>query len=134
MLKNQRYWSFKVASVYKPTESSASLAAPKESSGWYLPSIQQLIDIAGYEGLPTLLTDAGGSDFVRTKDASRYWSSNQHHDNDAWYYQFSGSGDPVGTAAGKADGAGSCAKSDDGATSGAYLDNVKSYVRAVLTF
>lgn len=133
VLKNQRYWAFKVASVYKPTESSASLAAPKESSGWYLPSIKQLIDIAGYEGLPTLLTGAGGSDFVRTKDASRYWSSNQHHDNDTWYYQFDGSGDPPGTAAGKANGPGSCAKSNDGTPSD-YLKNSKSYVRAVLTF
>lgn len=103
---NGQYWAFKVASEY-------AVATPDNTSGWYLPSIQQLADINGLSGLASRLTAAGGAGF---KDA-RYWSSTEKNNFDAWYYRFDGNG------------ADSYAKSNDGAN---YLR--ASYVRAVLTF
>lgn len=103
---NGQYWAFKVASEY-------GITAPDNTSGWYLPSIQQLADICSLSELATRLTAAGGADFRQ----ARYWSSTEKSGYDAWYYQFDGKG-----AAGYA-------KSNDG---GNYLRS--SYVRAILTF
>lgn len=111
-MKNGQYWAFKVASQYAPT-------APEYTSGWYLPSIQQLADIYSLSDLATRLTAAGGTDFERTENNGRYWSATEKNGYDAWYYQFS-NGHPN-----------SDAKSNDG---GDYLSSSKSYVRAILTF
>ena len=103
---NGQYWAFKVASKY-------AVATPDNTSGWYLPSIQQLADINGLSDLTSRLTAAGGAGFKY----ARYWSSTEKSGYDAWYYQFGGNG------------ADSYAKSNDG---GDYLR--ASYVRAILTF
>lgn len=105
-IANGQYWAFKVASEY-------GITAPDNTSGWYLPSIQQLADIYSLSELATRLTAAGGADFRQ----ARYWSSTEKSSYDAWYYQFDGKG---------AEG---YAKSNDG---GNYLQ--ASYVRAILTF
>lgn len=111
-MKNGQYWAFKVASEYATT-------APEQTSGWYLPSIQQLADIYSLSDLATRLTAAGGTDFKRTENDGRYWSATEKNGYDAWFYRFNGDG-PKGYA-----------KSNDG---GEYLHNSKSYVRAILTF
>lgn len=111
-MKNGQYWAFKVASQYAPT-------APEYTSGWYLPSIQQLADIYSLSDLATRLTTAGGTDFKRTENDGRYWSATEKNEYDAWFYRFA-----KGTS-------GSYAKSNDG---GDYLSSSKSYVRAILTF
>lgn len=111
-MKNGQYWAFKVASQYAPT-------APEYTSGWYLPSIQQLADIYFLSDLATRLTTAGGTDFKRTENDGRYWSATEKNEYDAWFYRF---------AKGNS---GSYAKSNDG---GDYLSSSKSYVRAILTF
>lgn len=103
---NGQYWAFKVASEY-------AVATPDKTSGWYLPSIQQLADINGLSDLVSRLAAADGAGFKN----ARYWSSTEKDDYDAWYYQFGGNG---------AEG---YAKSNDG---GDYLR--ASYVRAILTF
>ena len=109
-LKNGQYWAFRVASEYAVT-------APSNTSGWYLPSVQQLADIYSLPDLAGRLTAAGGADFKRTENDGRYWSATEKNEYDAWYYLFaSGSSDRYG-------------KSKDG---GNYLD--KSYVRSILTF
>ena len=109
-LKNGQYWAFRVASEY-------SVTAPSTTSGWYLPSVQQLADIYSLPDLAGRLTAAGGADFKRTENDGRYWSATEKNEYDAWYYLFaSGSSDRYG-------------KSKDG---GNYLD--KSYVRSILTF
>lgn len=103
---NGQYWAFKVASEY-------AVAAPDKTSGWYLPSIQQLADINGLSDLASRLAAAGGAGFKY----ARYWSSTEKNGYDAWYYQFGGNG------------ADSYAKSNDGG------DHLRaSYVRAILTF
>lgn len=111
-MKNGQYWAFKVASLYTPT-------APEQTSGWYLPSIQQLADIYSLSDLATRLTAAGGTDFKRTENDGRYWSATEKNGYDAWFYRF---------AEGNSS---SYAKSNDG---GDYLSSSKSYVRAILTF
>ncbi len=111
-MKNGQYWAFKVASLYAVT-------APGNTSGWYLPSIQQLADIYALSDLATRLATAGGTDFERTENNGRYWSATEKNGYDAWYYQFS-----KGSSS-------SYAKSNDG---GNYLSSSKSYVRAILTF
>ena len=111
-MKNGQYWAFKVASEYATT-------APEQTSGWYLPSIQQLADIYSLSDLATRLTAAGGTDFKRTENDGRYWSATEKNGYDAWFYRF---------AKGNS---GSYAKSNDG---GDYLSSSKSYVRAILTF
>lgn len=111
-MKNGQYWAFKVASLYTPT-------APEQTSGWYLPSIQQLADIYSLSDLATRLTAAGGTDFKRTENDGRYWSATEKNGYDAWFYRF---------AKGNSS---SYAKSNDG---GDYLSSSKSYVRAILTF
>ncbi len=93
------YWAFKVASDYKPIENSAFPAAPTASSGWYLPSIQQLTDFIECEGLSELLVVAGGNKFIETRNNSRYWSSSPLHNTDVWYYQINGSNPNTGTNA-----------------------------------
>ena len=108
---NGQYWAFKVASEYAVT-------VPDKSSGWYLPSIQQLADIHAVSGLATRLGNAGGTDFKRTSNNGRYWSATEKNMYDAWYYQF-----------GSSASSDSFAKSNDG---GNYLR--PSYVRAILTF
>ena len=109
---NGQYWAFKVASKYATT-------APEQTSGWYLPSIQQLADIYSLPDLATRLTAAGGTDFKRTENDGRYWSATETDKYDAWFYRF---------AKGNS---GSFAKSNDG---GNFLESSKSYVRAILTF
>lgn len=111
-MKNGQYWAFKVASEYATT-------APEQTSGWYLPSIQQLADIYSLSDLATRLTAAGGTDFKRTENDGRYWSATEKNEYDAWFYRF---------AKGNSS---SYAKSNDG---GDYLSSSKSYVRAILTF
>lgn len=111
-MKNGQYWAFKVASLY-------AVSAPEQTSGWYLPSIQQLADIYSLSDLATRLTAAGGTDFKRTENDGRYWSATETDAYDAWFYRF-------------AKGSPDCyAKSNDG---GDYLSSSKSYVRAILTF
>ncbi|WP_455624270.1 fimbrillin family protein [Parabacteroides sp.] len=112
-MKNGQYWAFKVASLYAVT-------APGNTSGWYLPSIQQLADIYALSGLATCLSTVGGTDFKRTENNGRYWSATEKNEYDSWYYQFKENG-----------GSGCNAKSNDG---GNYLNSSKSYVRAILTF
>lgn len=112
-LANSQYWAFKVASDYNVT-------APPESSGWYLPSVQQLRDC---NAIASQLTEAGGTDFKRS--SAHYWSSNEKNEYDAWYYSLGGSATPY-------------AKSNNRELNNPdmndWLNTSKSYVRAVLTF
>lgn len=80
-MANDQYWAFKVASQY-------DVAVPENTSGWYLPSIQQLIDIDNCSDLATKLTAADGNDFKRTENNGRYWSATEASNLDAWFYQF----------------------------------------------
>ncbi|WP_418697586.1 fimbrillin family protein [Bacteroides sp.] len=128
------FWSFKTASDYNPTGNADTPAAPTASSGWYLPSIQQLIDFAEYTELETLLTAVGGTQLKDTKDDSAYWSATQYMSADAWYYQIKGTYSFDTNTSNKdiygdVQGASNAGKSDNG-------DDWKKtcYVRAILTF
>jgi hypothetical protein len=118
-LANSQYWAFKVASDYYVT-------TPPESSGWYLPSIQQLVDINTFINSSSgALVNAGGTDFRRGSDA-RYWSANELNWLDAWYYLF-GSGNGTAAAYAKSNNLMNNEPSD--------LKLLQaSYVRAILTF
>lgn len=110
-IKNGQYWAFRVASEYAVT-------APSNTSGWYLPSIQQLADIYSLPDLASRLTAAGGADFKRTENNGRYWSATEESQYNAWYCKFGSDGNSARWN-----------KSRDG---GSYFD--KSYVRSILTF
>lgn len=69
-MKNGQYWAFRVASEYATT-------APEQTSGWYLPSIQQLADIYSLSDLATRLTASGGTYFKRAENEGRYWSATE---------------------------------------------------------
>ena len=101
-----QYWAFKVASEY-------SAPALANSSGWYLPSINQLMDIHALS-LNEKFVFAGGEAFKSTNDG-RYWSSTELNNYDAWFFRFV-NGSPEAYAK----------------SSGYYLR--PSYVRAVITF
>lgn len=126
-LANSQYWAFKVASDYNVT-------TPLESSGWYLPSIQQLKD-CNDATITSRLEAAGGTDFKRSSgstagtdsDPNHYWSSNEKNKYDAWYYFFGEGGKTHSYAKSNNRELGSTDKTD-------WLDTSKSYVRAVLTF
>ena len=126
-LANSQYWAFKVASDY-------SVTTPPESSGWYLPSIQQLKD-CNDDTITSRLEAAGGTDFKRgngnidtpNPDPNHYWSSNEKNQYDAWYYLFGGDGKAHSYAKSNNRELGSTDMND-------WLNTSKSYVRAVLTF
>ena len=131
-VENTQYWAFKVASDYKPIANNTEFTAPTSSSGWYLPSYQQLVDInTNISTLKTKWNVSGvaGVDFKRSNTTDHYWSSNEKNKYDAWYYIFNNSTGGTG------------AKSNnvaDGESNSYWLTTgnnpSKSYVRAVLTF
>lgn len=104
------YWAFKVASVY-------NVSVPENSSGWYLPSIGQLADIYALPDRTDRFNAANGLDFHTGTDNSRYWSSTEKDNGNAWLYTFNGGYSYARNKAG-----------------GMLQVNSKSYVRAVLTF
>ena len=114
----KQYWAFKVAVEY-----NEQAATPAESSGWYLPSIQQLKDITTNTDLPTCITAAGGVDYKRS---TRYWSSSEYSDKDAWFCTL---GNNSVTPE-------SYAKSNDnGEDFGSWIPTLSGgYVRSILTF
>lgn len=128
----KNFWSFKTASEYNPTNGGTN-AAPTASSGWYLPSIQQLIDFAEYTELGTLLTAVGGTQLKGTKDDSAYWSATQYMTADSWAYQMNGTyPSDINTddkVHGRVQGPSNISKSDAIESWTKYC-----YVRAILTF
>lgn len=86
-MKSDTYWAFKVALGY-------AVASPEGTSGWYLPSIGQLVDISRIPEIETSMLSAGGygfkTDHVANKYGAKggYWSSSEMKDVDAWYFSF----------------------------------------------
>lgn len=128
----KNFWSFKTASEYNPTNGGTN-AAPTASSGWYLPSIQQLIDFAEYTELGTLLTAVGGTQLQNTKDDSIYWSATQYMTADSWAYQMNSTyPSDINTDVkvhGRVQGSSNISKPDANAEWTKYC-----FVRAILTF
>ncbi len=116
----QQYWAFKVAVEY-----DKQAATPAESSGWYLPSIQQLKDITANTTLPTYITAVSGVDYIRS---TRYWSSSEYNDADAWYCTLNSNSVVPGAYA----------KSNDRSATDFYgpwlPEKSGGYVRSILTF
>lgn len=85
--KSDTYWAFKVALEY-------TVSAPEGTSGWYLPSIGQLVDIRRIPEVETLLLSAGGDEFKTDHKPNEYgvkggyWSSSEMKESDAWYFSF----------------------------------------------
>ena len=85
-MKSDTYWAFKVALGY-------AVASPEGTSGWYLPSIGQLVDISRIPEVETLLS-AGGDEFKTDHKPNEYgvkggyWSSSEMKESDAWYFSF----------------------------------------------
>lgn len=85
--KSDTYWAFKVALEY-------TVSAPEGTSGWYLPSIGQLVDIRRIPEVETLLLSAGGDEFKTDHKPNDYgvkggyWSSSEMKESDAWYFSF----------------------------------------------
>lgn len=86
-MKPDTYWAFKVAFDY-------TVSAPEGTSGWYLPSIGQLVDISKISGIETLMSSAGGHGFKTDHVVNEYgakggyWSSSEMKESDAWYFSF----------------------------------------------
>lgn len=86
-MKSDTYWAFKVALGY-------AVASPEGTSGWYLPSIGQLVDISRIPEIETSMLSAGGYGFKTDHVANEYgakggyWSSSEMKDVDAWYFSF----------------------------------------------
>lgn len=86
-MKSDTYWAFKVALEY-------TVSAPEGTSGWYLPSIGQLVDIRRIPEVETLLLSAGGDEFKTDHKPNEYgvkggyWSSSEMKESDAWYFSF----------------------------------------------
>ena len=86
-MKSDTYWAFKVALGY-------AVASPEGTSGWYLPSIGQLVDISRIPEIETSMLSAGGYGFKTDHVANEYgakggyWSSSEMKDSDAWYFSF----------------------------------------------
>lgn len=86
-MKSDTYWAFKVALEY-------TVSAPEGTSGWYLPSIGQLVDIRRIPEVKTLLLSAGGDEFKTDHKPNEYdvkggyWSSSEMKESDAWYFSF----------------------------------------------
>lgn len=86
-MKSDTYWAFKVALGY-------AVASPEGTSGWYLPSIGQLVDISRIPEIETSMLSAGGdrfkTDHVTNEYGAKggYWSSSEMKDSDAWYFSF----------------------------------------------
>lgn len=78
---NGLYWAFKVASEY-------DIAVPKNTSGWYLPSVGQLNEIYHIQNRSNIFKTAGGADFRTFENKGGYWSSTEYSQWDAWYYKF----------------------------------------------
>lgn len=85
--KSDTYWAFKVALEY-------TVASPEGTSGWYLPSIGQLVDISRIPEIETSMLSAGGYGFKTDHVANEYgakggyWSSSEKKESDAWYFSF----------------------------------------------
>lgn len=71
------FWSFKVACEYRPSNLTDDKipSAPPTSSGWYLPSISQLNDIAECFPLKYCILEAKGTAFDAL--GVEYWSSSE---------------------------------------------------------
>lgn len=68
-------WAFKVAVEYKTI-----VPAPSNSSGWYLPSIRQLIDLCNVYNIRQYLEGAGGIMLQEGPNSSEgYWSCTEIH-------------------------------------------------------
>lgn len=86
-MKSDTYWAFKVALGY-------AVASPEGTSGWYLPSIGQLVDISRIPEIETSMLSAGGYGFKTDHVANEYgakggyWSSSEQKESDAWYFSF----------------------------------------------
>ena len=86
-MRSDTYWAFKVALEY-------TVSAPEGTSGWYLPSIGQLVDIRRIPEVETLLLSAGGDEFKTDHKPNEYgvkggyWSSSEMKESDAWYFSF----------------------------------------------
>lgn len=114
-------WAFKVAVEFRPDGiPEGDPGAPigdKGSSGWYLPSIRQLIDINNLFGLSMYFKEAGGVGFDLDKNVKdTYWSATEYKNTQsacttAFTINFVQMSQPGGTK-----------------------NQATSYVRAVLTF
>lgn len=85
---NNQYWSFKVACEY-------NVNAPVTSSGWYLPSIGQLVEIGrlkdiieGSGAVPFKLNPPDCISGETNYGNGGYWSSTEKDKTDAWFYSF----------------------------------------------
>lgn len=72
------FWAFKVACEYRPSNITDDNvpSAPSTSSGWYLPSIRQLMDIGECFQLKYCLLEAEGTAFDTA--GAEYWSSSEY--------------------------------------------------------
>lgn len=105
------YDAVKNALAYMMDPNNSELKAPVNSSGWYLPSILQQLDIQFIPNRATLFTDVEGEDLLLNV---YYWSCVERSSASAYAYKFD-TGDPTKmTSTTKTSTAG--------------------YVRAVLTF
>ncbi len=86
-MKSDTYWAFKVALDY-------AVSSPEGTSGWYLPSIGQLVDVSRMPEIETSILSVGGDRFKTDHVANEYgakggyWSSSEMKDTDAWYFSF----------------------------------------------
>lgn len=69
---------------------NAMINAPEASSGWYLPTVRQLVDIQNLPDRATLFTDAGGDDVKvgADKDGLNYWSCVERSNTNAYSLRF----------------------------------------------
>ena len=128
-LKNSQYWAFKVASVYQPV-SSITPAAPTSSSGWYLPSYAQINAVCRLN-MDTQLTATGGTKLSAHTGNYRYWSSTEYSEFNAYYYSSYTDTDHKNQYA-KSNDLNEVEQKDPSRYN--YLNDSKSYVRAILTF
>ena len=132
-LKDSQYWAFKVASVYQPV-SSATPAAPVNSSGWYLPSYKQFDDLRAIENIDASRLNAVS--YIKmtshnTEEENHYWTSTEATIHNSYQYVFKSTYD---NRLGLWDKAKSNNLASTEPPTTEFLSKCKSYVRAILTF
>lgn len=113
------YTAAKAVTDYRMSEDDDGPKAPLKSSGWYLPSIEQLIDIEKITNRVELFEFAQGEDLISNDYNGRYWSCIVGSNANVWTYRFDGKKTIV---------------SAQKKPSNSQFKTHASYVRAVLTF
>lgn len=105
------YKAAKAVTDYRMSTDENEPAAPEQSSGWYLPTVEQLKDIKNIPDRARLFEDVEGEDLIANSNNGRYWTCIVCSGTQLWIYRFDG----------------------DGRSQGVPKSNA-SFVRAVLTF